>query len=283
MTSAPSTTEHIIDIINEYKPVLATMGPFMVASILKSKKECDLSCFGRLTIAGSKTPEKLLLQLRDRWLPGAIVNEIYGQTENLGLILSPNPSGPIGNCGHCPFEWQKNVKLVDPENNIEIKEPNVPGEMITKITGFSEYYNNPEETKNAFTVAGWFKTGDILYRDEGGNYFFVERLKMLIKYRGYHIRPSEIETVILEHPGVSDVSVTSIPDEEDGEHPVACVVRKIGSNVTAQEIKDLVASKRSNSQQLRGGVVFLNEIPLTSTGKIARGKIKQIALTAQRE
>ncbi|CAB3220104.1 unnamed protein product [Arctia plantaginis] len=283
MTSAPTTTEHVIDIINKYRPVMAMMGPSMAAGIIKSEKECDLTCFATLTLLGAKVHKDIYLQLKKRLRPEVPLHDAYGQTENLGPILTPNPTGPVGNCGNCPFDWQKNIKLVDPETGTEIKKPYVKGEMWTKLTGFSEYYNNPEETANALTEDGWYKTGDILYRDEEGNYYFVERIKMLIKYRNYHVVPPEVEAVILEHPGVHYVSVTSIPHEEDGEHPVACVVKKDGSNVTAQEIKDLVASKLSDSQQLRGGVVFIDEIPLTSVGKIAYNKLKQIALTAQRE
>lgn len=68
---------------------------------------------------------------------------------------------------------------------------------------FQEYYNNPEETAKAFTEDGWYKTGDLLYHDENNNYFFVERLKMLIKYRNYHVSsyrkipPRQIKTAAL--------------------------------------------------------------------------------------
>ncbi|XP_075983943.1 luciferin 4-monooxygenase-like [Anticarsia gemmatalis] len=281
-TSAPVTTEHVIDIINKYKPITAMFGPSLASAIVKSDKECDLTCFDSIMVAGAKVHRDTFLELQKRVRPGIYVQEAYGQTENLGPILIPNPKGPIGNCGKSPYDWQT-IKLVDPETGKRITEPNTPGEMWTKGACFSEYYNNPEETAKAFTEDGWYRTGDILYKDEEGNYFFVERVKMLIKYRSYHIVPYELEAVIREHPGVLDVSVTSIPHEEDGDHAVACVVRTPGSDVTAQEIKDLVASKLSDSQKLRGGVMFMREIPLTSSGKVARAKLRQMALTAHRE
>ncbi|KOB70109.1 Luciferase, partial [Operophtera brumata] len=146
-----------------------------------------------------------------------------------------------------------------------------------------EYYNNPEETAKAFTADGWYKTGDLLYHDENYNYFFVERLKMLIKYRSYHIVPPELEEVIRSHSGVHEVSVTSIPHDVDGEHAVACVVRRLGSAVSAQDIKDLVAEKLSETKQLRGGVVFMDALPMTSAGKVARAKLREIVKTAFRE
>lgn len=281
-TSAPCTADHVIDIINEYKPDNSMIAPALATAIINSKKECDLTCFRSIALAGSKIHKDVYLELKKRMRPGAVVVEIYGQTENMGALLIPNPTGPIGNCGLCSPTGGE-IKLVDPETGREITEPHVPGEMWTKGNCLSEYYNNPEETANVFTDDGWYKTGDILYKDEQGNYFFVERLKMLFKCRGYLITASVLEAIIHEHPDVEDVSVTSIPHKDDGQHPVACVVKRKGTNITAQEIKDLVADKLSESQQLRGGVVFMDELPLTSTGKVAREKLRQMIWNTYRE
>ncbi|CAH0595175.1 unnamed protein product [Chrysodeixis includens] len=281
-TSAPSTTENIIDMINKYKPVSTFMSPFVATAIIKSKKPCDFTGFNAIVVSGGKVRKELHLQLRERMRPNALTLEVYGQTENLGPVLQLDPRGPLGSCGReSPVLCE--VKLVDPDTNRVITEPNVPGEIWTKGAVFSEYYNNPEETAQAFSEDGWFKTGDVLYKDEEGNYYFVERVRMRIKFHSYHIIPSEVEAVILQHPGVHEVSVTSIPDEDDGEHIVACVVRAPGAQVTAAEIKEIVASNLSDSQRLRGGVVFLDQLPMTSTGKLARGHLRDLVLTANRE
>ncbi|KAF9812579.1 hypothetical protein SFRURICE_014438 [Spodoptera frugiperda] len=263
-------------------PVSAMMSPIIATAIMKSEKKCDFSSFNQLVLSGGKVHKDVHIEIRKRVRPGVPVMEMYGQTENLGPILMACPNGPLGNCGKSG-PLMPEVKLIDPETGKEITEPNVPGEMCTKNVSMSEYYNNPEETANSFTEDGWYRTGDILYRDEEGHYFFVERLKMLIKYRMYHIVPPEIEAVIREHPGVQEVSVTSIPHEDDGEHVVACVMRKPGSNITADEIKELVADKLSDSQRLRGGVIFMEQLPMTSSGKIARGKLRTLVQTLPRE
>ncbi|KAJ8712790.1 hypothetical protein PYW08_008094 [Mythimna loreyi] len=281
-TSNTLTTDHLIDIINQYRPGIVYWNPVTFTGILKSEKKCDLTCFDTIVVLGAKCNKSLLLELRKRVRPGAIVMEVYGQTENLGAVLIGAPEGPIGNCGK-ELSALLTVKIVDPETGKEITEPNVPGELWTKGASFSEYYNNPEETAASFTEDGWYRTGDILYRDENGYFFFVERLKMLIKCRIYHVIPADVEEVIREHPGVRDVSVTSVPHEEDGEHPVACVVRNPGSNVTADEIKEIVANKLSDSQRLRGGVVFMDQLPMTSAGKLARGELRKLVLTLHRE
>nr|XP_049699331.1 luciferin 4-monooxygenase [Helicoverpa armigera] len=281
-SSQPTTPEHVVDMINKYKPVSAFLSPYLATILLKSEKKCDFSCFDILMISGGKVHRDMHLAWRKKVRPGVPVVEMYGQTENLGAVFTGQPDGPIGNCGTAVPSLTQ-IKLVDPDTGKEVTEPNVPGELWTKGPRFTEYYNNPEETAEVFTEDGWFKTGDIMRRDENGYFFFVERLKMLIKYKAYHIIPPEIEAVIREHPAVYEVSVTSVPHEEDGEHAVACVMRKPGCNVTADEIKDLVASKLSDSQRLRGGVIFMDQIPMTSSGKVARGKLRQLVQTLHRE
>lgn len=280
-TSAPVTAEHVIDMINKYKPVTTMVGSSLLTAILKHEKKCDFTSFNTIAIGGGKVYKDLLIDLRKRMRADAAVIEVYGQTENIGPVFKPNPKGPLGNCGQKIDSVL--VKLMDPETGNEIKEPFLPGELWTKGDCFTEYYNDPVETALAFAEDGWYKTGDILYRDEEYNFYFVERLKMLIKYKNYHVAPPELEEVIRSHEGVHDVAVTAIPDVIDGELPVACVVKREGSNVTAQEIKNLVADKLSDSKHLRGGVVFLDQIPLTSAGKVARSKLKKIVLEAERE
>ncbi|XP_063628747.1 luciferin 4-monooxygenase-like [Cydia splendana] len=278
-TSAPATAEHVIDIINKYRPIVLMSTPSILHRILQYEKPCDLTCFDTIVLGGACVQKDLLVDLKAALRPDAVVTEAYGQTECTGPVLRPAPEGPLGNCG---VETPHNkVKLVDPVTGETITEPNVPGELWTKGPRFTEYYKNPEETAKAITPDGWYKTGDLLRRDENGFFFFVERLKMLVKFRSYHVVPMELEEVIQKHDGVLEACVTSLEHPVDGEWPVAVVVRKPGATVTAQEIQDLVASKLSEHKQLRGGVVFVDELPMTSNGKVAKAKVKQLAREAQ--
>uniref|UniRef100_A0A2H1VH10 SFRICE_005342 n=1 Tax=Spodoptera frugiperda TaxID=7108 RepID=A0A2H1VH10_SPOFR len=280
-TSLQPTTDHIVDIIKEYRPISALFGPSMLDSLLKHEKICDFTSFNLVMVTGGKVHKELLHELRKRIRPDAIAAEMYGQTETMGQVFSLEPDGPLGSCGKATDVHQ--VKLMDPDTDIEITKPKVTGELWLKGPMFTEYYNDPRETAAVFTEDGWFKTGDLLYKDKNDYFYFVERLGMLIKYRNYHVAPLEIVEVIRQHPGVKDVSVTSISNVFDGEHPVACVVRRPGYKVTAHEIKELVADKLSYSKRLRGGVIFMEKIPRTSAGKVARAKLKHIAAVAYRE
>ncbi|CAG5047599.1 unnamed protein product [Parnassius apollo] len=280
-TSRSGDIDHLIEMINKYKPHSMLMSPRLMSVLLMHCDEVDLSCLKEIFVTGSKSKVNMINKLRTRLQKGTIIMEAYGMTETLGPVLTPNVNGPSGSCGKPTYGYA--IKLVDPDTGLEIKEPYQNGELLAKGLCFTEYLGNPEETRKSFTEDGYFKTGDLLYRDEKDNYFFVDRIKMLIKYRESQIVPSELEELILQHHGVLDVCVTSIPHPDDGQHPVACVIRKPDSTVTAQEIKELVSNHLEKYKELRGGVVFVDKLPMTFSGKIVQGKIKELVLNAHRE
>lgn len=112
------------------------------------------------------------------------------------------------------------------------------GRMITK-----GYYENEEATRNTFSSDGWLFTGDLGYYDEEYHFYIVDRLKELIKYKGFQVAPAELEAILIQHPLIQDVGVIGKADEEAGELPTAFVVKKPNSNISEQEIKDYVARK----------------------------------------
>ncbi|XP_063540934.1 luciferin 4-monooxygenase-like isoform X2 [Cydia strobilella] len=280
-SSAPVTTEHIIDTINKYKPGGTLCTPTALAPILHHEKHCDLTCFDVIKTGGSKVHKELLESLKARIRPDAVIRQGYGMSETGGLVLEQRPEDPIASVGTLDPKYE--AKIISPETGKEILEPNVTGELFVRGPTMACYYNDPEETKNVFTQDGYLKTGDLFYKDEHGYYYFVDRLKMILKYKNYQVVPPEVEEVILKHPGVADVCVTGVPHPDDGDHIVACVVRRPSHHVTADDIKDLVATQLSASKHLHGGVVFLDALPTTVSGKVARIQVKKLALTAHRE
>ncbi|XP_045453814.1 4-coumarate--CoA ligase 1-like [Melitaea cinxia] len=272
-TSILDDFDHVIDIINKYKPVTAVLSPTLMAFLMSRKDDVDFSSFRTMGIAGSKIYSNALRKFKEILNENTLLGDAYGQTEMIGPVLLPGPLTPLGSCGS-PLPGYI-LKLVDPDTSKEILEPNVTGELWAKGPMFAAYYNDPEETAIAFTEDGFFKTGDLFYRDENNNFYFVERIRTLIKYQNSHVLSSEIEELISRLPGVKEVCVIGLPHEVDGEHPAACVVRDSNSSVTAQEIRDLVASKLSRNKELRGGVIFVDSLPHTSTGKVVRKKLLQ--------
>jgi len=105
------------------------------------------------------------------------------------------------------------------------------------------YWDNPEATRQTIDQDGWLHTGDIGYYDNKGRIHVVDRLKELIKYKGYQVSPSEIEIVLLSHPAVKDAAVIGRPDEHSGEIPVAFVIKQPGVTITAEALHEFVKRK----------------------------------------
>ncbi|XP_045770747.1 luciferin 4-monooxygenase-like [Maniola jurtina] len=281
-SSQPTTQEHAYYLINKYKPTFMMTSPNTLTTLFKvgDRDKCDLTSFEQILPGGSAVHPNLLKEVK-KVSPNTEVLVIYGMSEISGIAMVfdgclPDSLGrPITSV---------NVKLVNPKTLEDVTEPNVNGELWIKGPGvFKGYYNNPEITAQVLMEDGWFRTGDIMYRDKADNYYFVDRIKLLLKYRNHQISPLEIESVIMKHSGVYEVAVTGIPHEEHGDLPVAFIIPHEGSKITAQEIKDLVKESLTDSKQLRGGVVFVKELPMTSTSKIDRPKLAKLAQSMKRE
>ena len=98
------------------------------------------------------------------------------------------------------------------------------------------YVKDVNATKNMIDEDGWLHSGDVGYYDEDGFFFITDRMKELIKYKGFQVSPTELEQILLTHPDIAEVAVAPVPDESAGELPKAYVVRKRGSTVTEDEI-----------------------------------------------
>ena len=107
------------------------------------------------------------------------------------------------------------------------------------------------------------------YYDSDGHFYIVDRLKELIKVKGFQVAPAELEGVLLTHPQVADCAVVGVPDERSGEVPKAFVVRK-SPDVSEKDLDKFVSSKVSAHKHLKGGVVFVDSIPKSPSGKILR-------------
>ncbi|CZR51084.1 probable 4-coumarate-CoA ligase 2 [Phialocephala subalpina] len=146
---------------------------------------------------------------------------------------------------------------------------------------FLGYLNNPEGTKNALTSDGYFKTGDVGHQDKDGNFFITDRVKELIKYKGFQVPPAELEGILIAHPDIDDVAVIGIQDHEQAtEVPRAYVVPKKGvkgDKETEKRIVDWLAKKVASHKKLRGGVSFVDEVPKSVSGKILRRVLKEMA------
>ncbi|KAA8635569.1 hypothetical protein SMACR_09294 [Sordaria macrospora] len=153
-------------------------------------------------------------------------------------------------------------------------EPGQAGELWVRGPNVTKgYYKNDGANKEAF-VDGWFCTGDIgLFKD--GKFYIVDRKKELIKYKALQVAPAELEALLVSHPRIADAAVIGV-EGEGTEVPRAYVVAG-DANLKAEEIMDWVASKVANHKKLRGGVVFIDAIPKSPSGKILRKDLRELA------
>jgi 4-coumarate--CoA ligase len=152
---------------------------------------------------------------------------------------------------------------------------------------FMGYLNNEEGTKNALTEDGYFKTGDVGHQDTEGNFYITDRVKELIKYKGFQVPPAELEGILIGHEDVDDVAVIGIQDHAQAtEVPRAYIVPRkgleAGKDLEAKIVKWL-EKKVASHKRLRGGVRFVDEVPKSASGKILRRVLKAQAAEEEKK
>ena len=143
-----------------------------------------------------------------------------------------------------------------------------PGELCIRGPQVMKgYFNNPQATARAIDPDGWLHTGDVARVEEDGSLRIVDRLKEMIKYKGYQIAPAELEALLLTHLAIADAAVIPVPDEQAGQVPKAFIVPS--GPITAEEVTRFVAGRVAPYKKLRA-VEIVEEIPKSPTGKILR-------------
>ncbi|MEQ6203612.1 AMP-binding protein [Sulfitobacter sp. HNIBRBA2951] len=167
-------------------------------------------------------------------------------------------------------------RVVDPDSGEDLPAGS-EGELWIKGPQVMQgYLNNEKATAETLTPDGWLKTGDIAYIDDEGYMFIVDRLKELIKFKGFQVAPAELEATLNAHDGIIDAAVIGLPDDEAGELPVAYVVAGDPAP-TEEEIKAHLAKTLSSYKQVHT-VHFVDEIPKSASGKILRRVLKAQAM-----
>ncbi|RVX15894.1 4-coumarate--CoA ligase-like 5 [Vitis vinifera] len=168
------------------------------------------------------------------------------------------------------------AKIVDPGSGKALT-VNQTGELwLRGPTIMKGYFSNPEATTSTLDSSGWLRTGDLCYIDDDGFIFIVDRLKELIKYKGYQVPPAELEALLLTHPEIADAAVIPFPDKEVGQYPMAYINRKAGSNLSESAVMDFIAKQVAPYKRIRR-VAFVDSIPKNASGKILRKDLIQLA------
>ena len=216
-------------------------------------------------------PSSAELQMRVQEIVGFPVFQAYGMTElspvsNLDYI-EPDRMTP-GSVGPAIADTEERV--VDTETGTKDVPVGELGELLVRGPQVMKgYYANEEATRETIDDHGWLHTGDIVRMNEDGCVWIVDRVKELIKYKGFQVPPAELEGLLLEHPAIADAAVVAKPDVESGEVPKAFVVTRQGAEVSVEEVMSFVASKVATFKHIRE-VEFIDAIPKNPSGKILR-------------
>jgi len=274
----------VLDAI-EAESVTATMGiPTMFQNMLAAMRSGSwrVDTLRHVQYGGSPTAESVTRELLDTL--GCSLVQCYGRTEELAIsFLSPQDhvdavnginSHRLQSSGRPA--WLTRVRLLDADDNVISPESEEPGEVIAKSPAtMIGYLGRPDLTAEATYGDGWLRTGDVGRFDGDGYLYVVGRAKDMIISGGENIYPAQVELAIQRHPAVLESAVIGVADELWGESVKAYVALKPGEKADQDEIAATVAQYLGSYQKPKY-VEFLDELPKTSAGKIAKQELLQL-------
>nr|ADE96997.1 p-coumarate:CoA-ligase 3 [Sorbus aucuparia] len=274
----------LLELIQRYRVSVAAVVPPLVIALAKNPMvaEFDLSSI-RVVLSGAAPLGKELEEALKSRVPQAVLGQGYGMTE-AGPVLSmcmafakePMPT-KSGSCGTVVRNAE--LKVLDPETGLSLGY-NQPGEIC--IRGFQimkGYLNDAAATATTIDTEGWLHTGDVGYVDDDDEVFIVDRVKELIKFKGFQVPPAELESLLISHPSIADAAVVPQRDDAAGEVPVAFVVRSDGLELTEEAVKEFIAKQVVFYKRLHK-VHFVHAIPKSASGKILRKDLRAKLATA---
>ncbi|CAL9155184.1 4-coumarate--CoA ligase-like 4 isoform X1 [Musa acuminata AAA Group] len=262
--------------INEYGATYLPLVPPILVAMANQSRPLPLGRLRRALSGGAPLRREVIEGFREKY-PAVEILQGYGLTETTGIGASTDSAEESRRYG--------TAGMVSPNTEARIVDPDSGAALPVNRTGelwlrgpyvMKEYFKKPEATRTTLVEDGWLRTGDLCYIDEDGYLFVVDRLKELIKYKGYQVAPAELEALLLTHPDIADAAVIPYPDKEAGQIPMAYVVRKDGSNLSEEEVIKFVGRQVAPYKRIRK-VAFVFAIPKNPSGKILRKDLVKLA------
>jgi len=263
--------EGALNLIQEHKVTALFFVPPAVLALANQPRldEFDLSAVRMLVSGAAPLPAEVGRQAAAK-LPGCIVMQAYGMTEaspvtNVNPLDAPR-EGTVG-----PPVADTLEKVVDLESGAELPPGEIGELLVFGPQVMKGYWNRPDATAETITPDGWLRTGDIASADADGYVRIHDRKKEMIKYKGYQIAPAELESLLMEHPGVRDAAVIPKADLEAGEVPKAFVVPREES-LNLDDVLAFVAERVAPYKKIRF-IEKVEAIPKNPSGKILRRQL----------
>lgn len=281
ITSHPGTASAAIELCQRYHVTILFVTPSLAADVLRLQ-----------TISGDRLRSLKVFAIGGCTVPVALRENINRYVLHDGRCMvgyGMSETGPVA------YEFRTNIdsvgfllpgikaKIVDEQG--QSLGPNETGELLVRpVHPFLGYHDDAVATDCALDADGFVRTGDIARFDQYGALYLIERAKEIFKYGGNQVAPAELEAVISELPGVRHVAVVGVPDPTEPFNALATalIVRTDGrqsDTLTESEVFGLLSERiPADHKRLRGGVIFVDQLPMTVNGKVRRSLLKQLAM-----
>ncbi|MFF2027878.1 AMP-binding protein, partial [Streptomyces sp. NPDC058171] len=242
--------------------------------------DADLSALRSVVVAGAPVPPSLIRLYAEH---GIWLQQAWGLTETAPFATHLPVEYTLDKVGSAGIAMPyTEVRIVDTSSTLPVG-PGTAGEIVVRGANVTPgYWENSEATAAAFDEDGWFHSGDIGYLDADGYLFIIDRLKDMVITGGENVYPAEVERVLANMPGVTDVAVVGAPDEKWGEVVVAVVSPEENVTVTLDDVRDYATTELARyklPQQLR----IVDRVPRNASGKLEKLAIRQIFETGARD
>jgi acyl-CoA synthetase (AMP-forming)/AMP-acid ligase II len=257
-------------LLSEHRVTIACIVPPIVLALAKHPDvdKFDLSCLDYV-LSGAAPLDGALAEAAAAQLDCMVVQG-YGLTEASPVVSAPSRDRSLARPASIGIILPQTEVCVVDVASAEQLPAGVDGEIwVRGPQVMAGYLNDEAATAMTLDADGWLRTGDIGHADEDGYLYCVDRLKELIKYRGYQVPPAELEALLLGNPAVADAAVIPAPDDVAGEVPKAFVVRTPGSQIAEGELMSWVSERVPSFKKIRR-VEFIDAIPRSASGKILR-------------
>jgi len=256
--------EPFLKVLQDWPITLAHIVPPIALALAKHPLVDQYDLRGVATLFSGAAPLGVALSKAIRQRLGITVKQGYGMTET-SPVTHYSDGARDGTVGRLVASTE--CRIVDVASGLDAA-AGQPGEVwIRGPQVMKGYLNNPEATARTLDRDGWLHTGDIGVIDAEGYLTIVDRLKELIKVKGYQVAPAELEALLLKHPRIADAAVIPLPDDECGEVPKAIIVAR--GDLTADEVIAYVQAQVAHYKRIRH-VAFVDAIPKSASGKILR-------------
>ena len=261
----------------------ALVAPPLLTALAHHPRVSSFDLSALRTVGSGGAPAGAALEQAAAERLNCLVGQGYGITEAAPLVAvcplaDPSLMRP-GSVGLLVGGTE--ARVVDPRSGAALP-AGQDGELWVRGPQLMDgYRDDPDATAATIDADGWLHTGDLGHIDEDGSIFLVDRLKELIKVRGYQVAPAELEAVLVTHPAVADAAVIGVPVERDGERPKAFVVSR-GVPLDREELSAYVAERVAPYKRL-GAIEEIDELPKSLTGKLLRRVLVERERQAVRE